>query len=268
MRIRIGYELAFQVPAPTPMLLVLYVRPERAADLEQPEVVQVTPPTPIETYVDSFGNRVGRILAPAGLVRFYYDNVCRDSGLPDEVGTHAVQQPVTQLPTSMLQFLLASRYCEVDNMSPLAWEMFGHIPPGWGRVQAVCDWAHKNVEFGYNFARSNKTAAEVYQERKGVCRDFMHLSVTFLRALGIPCRYVTGYLGDIGVPAVDLPMDFSAWFEVYLGGRWWSLDARHNMPRIGRILMGCGRDAVDVALTTSFGKSTLEKFSVWTDEVR
>jgi transglutaminase-like putative cysteine protease len=153
-------------------------------------------------------------------------------------------------------------------MSALAWEMFGQIPPGWGRVKAVCDWAHQNVEFGYSYARANKTACDVYQERKGVCRDFMHLSVTFLRALGIPCRYVTGYLGDIGVPAVDLAMDFSAWFEVYLGGRWWSLDSRHNMPRIGRILMGCGRDAADVALTTSFGKSTLEKFTVWTDELK
>jgi transglutaminase-like putative cysteine protease len=267
MRIRIGYELVVQLPAPTPMLLMLYVRPERQRDLELPEFVEITPAVSMDGYVDEFGNRCGRILAPAGSVRFFYNNICRDSGLLDEVGTGAIQHTINDLPPEVLPYLLSSRYCEVERLSSIAWQMFGHIPPGWGRVQAVCDWVHKNVEFGYAHARPTKTAWDVYYERNGVCRDFMHLSITFLRALHIPCRYVTGYLGDIGVPLVPMPMDFSAWFEAYLGGRWWSLDARHNQPRIGRILMGRGRDAVDVALTTSFGQHRLDKFVVWTDEL-
>ena len=250
------------------MLLMLFVRPERAYDLERPENLDILPDTPINTFIDNFGNRCARVLAPAGRVRFFVDNVCRDSGRPEDAGFGAIQHNVNDLPIEVLPFLLASRYCEVERLSALAWDMFGAIPPGWPRVQAVCDWVHNNVEFGYAHARATKTAWDVYGERKGVCRDFMHLSITFLRALHIPCRYVTGYLGDIGVPPVDMPMDFSAWFEVYLGGRWWSLDARHNMPRIGRVLMACGRDAVDVALTTSFGQHTLEKFTVWTDELK
>jgi transglutaminase-like putative cysteine protease len=172
------------------------------------------------------------------------------------------------LPPEVLTFLLASRYCEVDRMMNIAWQLFGTTPLGWARVQAVCNWVHNNVTFGYQYARPTKTAWDVYQERNGVCRDFMHLAITFLRALNVPCRYVTGYLGDIGVPSVPCPMDFSAWFEVYLGGRWWTMDARHNVPRVGRILMGHGRDAVDVALTTSFGAANLSKFTVWTDELK
>jgi transglutaminase-like putative cysteine protease len=163
--------------------------------------------------------------------------------------------------------LLGSRYCEVDRFTDLAWKMFGSVPEGWPRVKAVCDWVHENVKFGYEFARSTKTAWEVYTERNGVCRDFMHLAITFLRNMNIPARYATGYLGDIGVPPAPDPMDFSAFFEVYLGGRWWPVDARHNVPRQGRILMARGRDAVDVALATSFGPHTLTKFSVVTDEI-
>jgi transglutaminase-like putative cysteine protease len=186
----------------------------------------------------------------------------------EETPVIAPQHDINDLPPDVLRYLLGSRYCEVDRMTELAWQMFGNVPPGSARVKAVCDWVHNNVQFGYQFARSTKTAWDVYQERRGVCRDFMHLSITFLRALNIPCRYATGYLGDIGVPPVHLPMDFSAWFEVYLGGKWWTMDARHNQPRIGRILMARGRDAVDVALTTSFGMSSLQKFTVWTEELK
>jgi transglutaminase-like putative cysteine protease len=267
MRIRIGYELVFDLPAPTAMLMVLRVRPERLGDLEQPEIVKTEPLLTIEPYTDLFGNACGRVMAPAGKIRFFYDNVCRDSGLLDEVGYNAIQHSIQDLPPETLKFLLASRYCEVDRMMDTAWQLFGQVPLGWARVKAVCDWVHANVTFGYQFARPTKTAWDVLQERCGVCRDFMHLSITFLRALNIPCRYTTGYLGDIGVPRDPNPMDFSAWFEVYLGGRWWTVDARHNVSRIGRILMGQGRDAVDVALTTSFGQARLDKFKVWTDEI-
>jgi len=249
------------------MLLTLFLRPERAKDLERPEYLDITPAIDVQTYVDTFGNRCGRVIPPGGTVRFYYDNICRDSGMPDEMPMGAMQHDINSLPPEVLQFLLASRYCEVERLSAVAWDMFGQTPQGWPRVKAVCNWVHGNVEFGYAHARPTKTAWDVYNERKGVCRDFMHLAITFLRALNIPCRYVTGYLGDIGVPPVPSPMDFSAWFEVFLGGRWWSMDARHNMPRVGRVLMGCGRDAVDVALTTSFGLNTLTKFNVWTEEV-
>jgi transglutaminase-like putative cysteine protease len=171
------------------------------------------------------------------------------------------------VPSDVLQYLMASRYCEVDRMTQIAWDLFSATPPTWERVKAVMDWVHNNVEFGYPFARSTKTALDVYNERKGVCRDFMHLTITLLRALNIPARYATGYLGDIGVPVSPLAMDFSAWIEVYLGNRWYTLDARHNEPRIGRVLQARGRDAVDVALTTSFGPSVLRKFTVWTKEI-
>ena len=268
MRIHIGYELIFQTIAPTPMLLCLWLRPERMADLEQPETIVVEPFAPVELFTDMFGNRCGRIVAPAGRVRFFYDNVCRDTGLAELHGFNAIQHPVNLLPNDVLPFLLASRYCEVEKFADLAWQLFGSIGEGWRRVQAVVDWVHSNIQFGYEFARATRTAWETYQERRGVCRDFMHLSIAFLRALNVPCRYATGYLGDIGVPPVDLPMDFSACFEVYLGNRWWTLDSRHNQARVGRIHMACGRDAVDVALTTSFGQARLEKFRVWTNELR
>jgi transglutaminase-like putative cysteine protease len=183
------------------------------------------------------------------------------------VNRAAREVPVEYLPHETLQFLLSSRYCEVDLLSDTASWLFGGLPRGWQRVQAVCDWVHDHVTFGYEYARSTRTAMEVYNERVGVCRDFQHLAVTLCRCLNIPARYVTGYLGDIGVPAAPCPMDFSAWFEVYLEDRWWTFDARHNMPRIGRVLMATGRDAADVAITTSFGSAYLRKFEVVTDEV-
>ena len=267
MRIRIGYTLGFEVPRPTPMQLMLYVHPHQAASLLEREVIHVEPATAVEDFVDAFGNRAARILAPAGAMRIHYDNVIEDSGRVDVPIEGLALTPLPEMPPECWRFLLASRYCEVDRMSEIAWDLFGAWPESWERVQAVVNWVHGNVTFGYQFARPTKTALDVYTERQGVCRDFQHLAITFLRALNIPARYVTGFLGDIGVAPAAAPMDFSAWAEVYLDGAWRTIDARHNQPRIGRILMARGRDAVDVALTTSFGATTLKEFTVWTDEV-
>jgi transglutaminase-like putative cysteine protease len=267
MLIRVGYELVFQVPARTPMLVALYTHPSRAFSLRGSDHVQVEPNVAVEEFTDSFGNRCGRLVAPPGKLRLWSMTFVADSGAPDEVRTQAQQQPVENLPPEVLPFLLGSRYCDVDKLSEVAWSLFGHTPLGWTRVQAVCDWVHQNVQFGYQFASPFKSAIDVYQQRTGVCRDFNHLALTFCRCLGIPARYATGYLGDIGVPASPCPMDFSGWFEAYLDGRWFTFDARHNKPRIGRVLMARGRDAVDVAITTSFGPTYLEKFVVYTDEI-
>jgi transglutaminase-like putative cysteine protease len=267
MLIRIGFDLVFEVPRPVPILLMLYTHPAQAGGLRQPEFILSDPSLSMSGFTDSFGNRCGRIVAPAGALRLQYENVIEDSGLPDATNPAAGQLEVADLPADALQFLLGSRYCEPDRLSDVAWSLFGASPTGWGRVQAVCDWVHNHVRFGYEFARPTKTAYDVYIERRGVCRDFSHLLITFLRCLNIPARYVTGYLGDIGVPLCPLPMDFSAWTEVFLDGRWYAFDGRHNMPRIGRIAMARGRDATDVALTTSFGPTILKKFTVVTDEI-
>jgi transglutaminase-like putative cysteine protease len=267
MLIHIGYELVFDLPAAVPMQMMLYLHPDVAHVLQKPEHVILEPNVPIAMSIDGFGNRVARILAPAGTLRIYYDNVVWDSGLHEPTIKDTIIHPVNELPNECIPFLLASRYCEVDRLSDLAWELFGNTPPTWERVQAVMDWAHNHITFGYEFARSTKTAFDVYNEKQGVCRDYMHLAVTMMRALNIPARYATGYLGDIGVPISPLPMDFSAWFEVYLSGKWYALDARHNEPRVARLLQARGRDAVDVALTTTFGPSKLKKFRVWTDEL-
>jgi transglutaminase-like putative cysteine protease len=267
MLIRIGYEIVFDIPAPVPILLLLSTHPDRASSIRRPGRLRVEPEVPVEEFTDSFGNHCGRIMAPAGMVRLWDDAIVEDTGLPDEIAWGAIQHPVQDLPADVLPYLLPSRYCEVDRLSDIAWSLFGETPEGWGRAQAICDWVHGHITFGYQYARPTKSAYDVYEERRGVCRDFTHLALTLCRCMNIPARYATGYLGDIGVPISDTPMDFSGWFEVYLGGRWYTFDARHNSPRIGRVVMARGRDAVDVALTTSFGTSKLVKFVVWTDEV-
>jgi transglutaminase-like putative cysteine protease len=267
MLIRLGYDLTFEAPAPLPMLLLLSTHPSRAASHIRPDNLCIEPNVRRDDFVDHFGNHCTRVHAPAGRVRFWNDTLVQDSGEPDPVHLNAFQLAVEDLPPDVLPFLLASRYCEVDCLSDVAWNLFSNSPTGWGRVKAICDWVHNNVRFGYAFARPTKTANDVYTERAGVCRDFTHLAITFCRCMNIPARYATGYLGDIGVPLSDSPMDFSAWFEVFLGGQWHTFDARHNVPRIGRVLMAYGRDAVDAALTTSFGPSNLTQFKVWTDEV-
>ncbi len=266
MLIRLGYDIEFSPWATVPMVALLNVHPSRIPDLREPDQLRVEPEIEITQYTDAFGNICSRFTAPPGRIRLYNSTLIEDSGIPDVPNTGGRETPVQELPSEVLQYLLPSRYCEVDLLTNVAAELFGNLPQGWGRVEAVCSWVKWKVEFGYNFARPTKTALHVYTERVGVCRDFQHLAITFLRALNIPARYVTGYLGDIGV-AYTTPMDFSAWFEVYMDGRWWTCDARHNVPRIGRVLMAVGRDAADVALTTSFGSAPLSKFVVVTDEV-
>jgi transglutaminase-like putative cysteine protease len=265
MLIRLGYDIQFELPAPVAMVALLNVHPSRTQDLLEPDELQTEPRLEIAHYIDSFGNRCARFVAPQGLLRLYNSTLIQDSGEPDEVNWYAREHAVGELPNEVLGFLLNSRYCEVDRFTSIAFELFGHIHPGWGRVQAICNWVNNKVTFNYQHARPTKTALDVYTERVGVCRDFQHLAITFCRSLNIPARYATGYLGDIGVPA-RLPMDFSAWFEVYLSGRWWAFDARNNQPRIGRVLMATGRDASDVAMTTSFGRADLSHFFVVTDE--
>lgn len=266
MRIRLGYDIAFDLPLPVTMIAMLHVHPSRERDLLEPDALQVSPETPVDEYLDSFGNRCSRFRALAGEVRLQGSTLIEDSGLPDAQGYDAEEVPVEKLPVEALRYLISSRYCEVDRLSATARELFENAPPGWARVQAICTWVHEKVLFGYAHARSTKTALDVFTERQGVCRDYQHLAITFCRALNIPARYATGYLGDIGVPPSG-PMDFSAWFEAWLGDRWWTFDARHNHPRIGRVLMAVGRDAADVAITTSFGFTNLRQFYVTTDEV-
>ena len=267
MKIRLGYDIAFETPREVAVVALLHVHPSRVPDLLEPDVLHTNDGVARDEYVDSFGNRCTRLVVPAGELELRASTLIEDSGLPDPAGTNAVEHPVAELPTETLQFLLASRYCEVDLLSPIAHDLFGGIAPGWPRVQAICGWVNWKVEFGYPYARPTKTALDVYTERRGVCRDFQHLAITFCRALNIPARYATGYLGDIGVPASPSPMDFSAWFEVYLEDRWWTFDARHNVPRIGRVLIATGMDATDVAITTSFGSAILSNFEVTTYEM-
>ncbi len=267
MFIRVGYDIIFEHPAPTPIMVMLDLHPSRRGSVRRGDFLLIEPPVPISHYHDGFGNRCGRLLAPAGPMRFWNDAVVEDNGQPDRQNPDAEQHPIEALPDEALQFLMPSRYCEVDRMVDLAWQWFGSTPKTGARVQAICEFVHRHLQFDYLQARRTRTAYEAYQERVGVCRDFTHLAITLCRCLNIPARYCTGYLGDIGAPPTSEPMDFSAWFEAYLGGDWHPFDPRHNTSRIGRVLMARGRDAADVALLTSFGPSRLERFTVWTEEV-
>jgi len=266
MFIRLGYDIEFEVPAPVAMVAMLTVHPSRVADLRAPDEMSIEPGVPLTSYMDGFGNRCTRFVAPQGTLRLSNTTLIEDSGTPDLVSPNAREHPVGELPDDALIYLLNSRYCEVDRLSNVAAELFGQIAPGWGRVQAICDWVNAKVRFGYHHARPTRTALDVFTDRVGVCRDYQHLAIAFCRALNIPARYATGYLGDIGVPLV-LPMDFSAWFEAYLDDQWWIFDARNNTPRIGRVLIATGRDASDVAITTSFGAANLTRFTVVAEEV-
>ena len=267
MLIRCGYDIAYECTADTPMLAMLHVRPERRGNLTTPERFAVLPYVPYRHYTDGFGNMCTRLVLPPGTTHLTCDFTIWDSGYPDPIPYGAPQTPVDQLPDDILVFLLGSRYCETDKLSALAWSMFGHIAPGWARVAAISQYAHDRIRFSYPNARPDRSAVEGNAEQIGVCRDYTHLAVTLCRCMNIPARYCTGYLGDIGVPLDPNPMDFSAWFDVYLGGAWYTWDARHNAPRIGRILMARGRDATDAALTTAFGSAKLVNFTVTTYEV-
>jgi transglutaminase-like putative cysteine protease len=267
MQLRAGYELIYNFPQPTPMILVVNVHHSRAADLVVPDLLTTEPPVPVSGYHDTFGNWCNRLLAPAGRLKITSNCVIRDSGLPDEIMPHAWQDQVQNLPEDTLTFLLGSRYCETDLLSDTAWQLFSYTTPGYPRVQAICDYVHNHIAFNYQNARATRTAYEAFNERTGVCRDYAHLAVTFCRALNIPARYCTGYLGDVGTPPPYPPGDFAAWFEAWIGGRWHTFDPRNNVPRQSRVLMARGRDASDVAIATTFGPNTLESFLVWTDEI-
>ena len=268
MLIKVGYDIQIRPRNPTSIVFLLRVHPSRRADLVADEQFRVEPDVFIENYIDSFGNHCGRVCVRGSSIRFVNEALIRDNGDLDPYVPEAQQFDVCDIPVETLLFLLPSRYCEVDSeLLDFAWKTFAGTAPGWARVQAVCDFVHAHIHFDYQQARANRTALEAFRERVGVCRDFTHLAVTLCRCLNIPARYVTGYLGDIGVPPLPDPMDFSAWFEVCLDGRWYAFDARHNQRRIGRIVIGRGRDAGDVPITMVFGPQTLEKFQVLTEEV-
>jgi transglutaminase-like putative cysteine protease len=248
------------------MILMLNVHPTRVADIVVPDVLTTTPFTPITVYYDAFGNRCNRIVAPTGEIRISADGIVRDTGIPDLVADWAQQRPVQDLPEEILVFLMGSRYCETDRLSQVAWNLFGQSPTGWGRVQAICDFVHRHVTFGYHHADPTKSAWEVFNQGQGVCRDYAHLAITFCRCMNIPARYCTGYLSDVGTPPPWVG-DFAGWFEAYLGDQWYTFDPRNNTPRIGRVLMARGRDAADVPISNTFGQNTLKGFKVWMDEV-
>ncbi|MGR9245286.1 transglutaminase-like domain-containing protein [Rhizobium leguminosarum] len=266
MLIRYGYEITLTCPQPTALVCLLSVHEDRASDIRVPETVFTTPDVPTSTYRDLFGNRCLRLVAPAGDLTIWGDATIEDDGKPERSLPGARELPVSELPDDCLVYLMGSRYCETDRLSQIAWDMFGTVSPGWGRVQAICDFVHGHIQFDYMQARSTRTAFEAFHERVGVCRDFAHLAVALCRCLNIPARYINGHLGDIGIPVVD-PMDFSAWIEVFLDGAWHAFDPRNNTPRIGRIIVARGRDAADIPLINSFGPHVLKAFRVWTYEV-
>jgi transglutaminase-like putative cysteine protease len=267
MQIRVGYELIYDFPQQTPLVLMLNIHHTRAGDIIVPDRMMAEPFIPMTPYRDGFGNWCTRLLAPAGRLRLSATSLLNDTGEPDPIPQAEHQHAVEDLPDESLVFLLGSRYCETDRLSGIAWNLFGTSPTGTQRVQAICDYVHRHIAFSYQAARSTRTAWEALEEGKGVCRDYAHLAIAFCRAMNIPARYCTGYLGDIGVPPSHDPMDFAAWFEAYIGGRWYTFDARNNIPRIGRVLIARGRDATDVAISNTFGPNILAGFTVWADEV-
>ena len=267
LKLQVGCEFRYTFPQATPALLMLNVHYSRASDLIAPDYVTVMPSVPMKAYRDSFGNWCIRLTAPSGKVTFATSARLTDSGLPDPIVQAARQIPVEDLPDDAILFLLPSRFCDSDKLLDLAWTLFGTTTPGWPRVQAICDYVHTRITFSYANARPTRNASEAYQESIGVCRDYAHLAVAFCRALNIPARYCTGYLGDAGLPPPYAPGDFAAWFEAYLGGQWYTFDPRNNTPRIGRVLVARRRDAADVAMITTFGPNTLESFKVWNDVI-
>ena len=264
IRIRIGYRLRYRVTQPTPLIAMLNVHYSRFGDLERADYLVTTPSVPLECYRDGFGNWCTSMVAPAGDFTLSADGIFRDCGQPDLIAPDARQHEVQDLPFETLVYLLGSRYCDTDLLSDEAWRLFENTPPGWARVQAICDFVHSCVSFDYMQASATRTASETLAGRFGVCRDFTHLAIAFCRCMNIPARYCTGYLSDIGQPKPHSPGDFAAWMEVFLDGRWWVFDPRNNTQRVGRILVARGRDAADVPLTQTFGPNTLTQFDVWT----
>jgi transglutaminase-like putative cysteine protease len=267
MKIRVGFEMIYVCSQPTPIIFNLNVHFTRVSDLIGRNDLVFDPPVPESGYFDSFGNWCTRIVAPLGRLSVSANVVVKDSGIPDVIVPQAQQLSVSDLPEETLLFLLGSRYCETDRLSEIAWNLFGQAPTGWARVQAICDFVHDHITFGYENACMTRSALESYYDRTGVCRDYTHLAIAFCRCMNIPARYCTGYLGDIGMSPPYGTMDFAAWFEVFLDGHWYTFDARNNIPRIGRVLIARGRDASDVALSNTFGPNTLDSFTVWVNEV-
>jgi transglutaminase-like putative cysteine protease len=272
MLIRSTFDIQFHLPSPSVVIALLHLHPSlykqlRSADellvehLGTSSIAGQEPRVAISTsdYTDSFGNICSRFVAPMGHLRLAGTNLIESDDRPEKNYPDAKQASIDDLPPEVLQFLLPSRYCEVDRFGGIASELFGSIPAGWSRATAIRDWVHEKVVFNYNAARPTKTAMDVFTERVGVCRDFQHLAIALSRCQNIPARYVTGYIGDIRRPSTGAG-DFSAWYQVFLDGQWISLDARHNYSRLGRILMATGRDAADVAITTSFGATNLTYF--------
>jgi transglutaminase-like putative cysteine protease len=267
LQLRTGFELTYRFSQPTPIILVVNIHDSRIADLVVPDYLITEPVIPITSYRDGFGNRCKRVVAPEGILHLTTDCIIQDSGQPDEMIFGAGQDTVEDLPEDILVFLLGSRYCETDRLSEMAWQLFSGTAPGFTRVQAICDYVHRHIAFNYQKASATRSAAEAFNERTGVCRDYAHLAIAFCRCLNIPARYCTGYLSDLGTPPPYGVGDFAAWFEAWIGGRWHTFDPRNNVPRVGRVLMARGRDASDVAIATTFGPNILEKFLVWTDEL-
>ncbi len=271
MRIRTGFRMEYDCPQPVAMMGLLSVHPSRRGDMETPDTIHTSPGANIRQFTDGFGNIVTRFQAPAGRLVIESLFVIRDAGLPDAPLPDAPETPVDELPDEVLQYLLPSRYCDVEHLLDTAWNLFGHLPEGKARVEAIISYARNRIAFGYGHARNTRTAHEGHQEQVGVCRDFAHLAVTLLRCMNIPARYATGWLGDVRIAISPCPMDFSAWGEVWLDGAWRTFDARHESPhgvaRHGRVLMAVGRDAADVAITTSFGVANLVGFHVIADEL-
>ena len=266
MRVRVGCDFEYQSDGPVPMLKLVRVRPDGTHHTVH-ESRWIRPELPLHEYVDGFGNLCWRFTAPGGPLTIRYDAVVEIDGDADPIVPDAVLSPVEDLPDDALVFTLPSRYVQSDQLLDTAWELFGETPPTWARIQAICDWVHDNVEFKMGSTTPATTALDIYEQRAGVCRDFALLSVAFCRALNIPARYTFGYLPDIAIEPPDVAMDFHTWFEAYVGGDWYTFDARHNVPRIGRVVIGRGRDAVDVALSTAYGATRLEKMTVWADEI-
>jgi transglutaminase-like putative cysteine protease len=266
MLIHAGFEIALRCERPTPLIGLLSVHPSRLEDLRSPNELSFDREMRWTTSRDAFGNITSRMLAPEGVLTLRSEVQLEDSGQLDGRPGDPGVLPIDQLPDDVMQFLSGSRYCETDKLSPLAWSLFGDMPAGIARVDAIVEYVHDRIRFGYEHASATRSAWEAHQERRGVCRDFVHLAVAFCRCLNMPARYCSGYLGDIGVPPSDIPMDFTAWMEVYLGDRWFVFDPRHAARRVGRILMARGRDAADVALYTTFGPSELTYFRVFAGE--
>ncbi|OLL27325.1 transglutaminase [Burkholderia sp. SRS-W-2-2016] len=266
MKLRVGYELSYECEQDTPMMLMLNTHFSHAKDVVVPDLIVTDPPVPVSQYRDVFGNLCSRIVAPIGRIGLRTTALLNVSGAMETRSSDGWGHPVECLPDDTLVFLLGSRYCETDLLVDIAWQLFGQCAPGRETVLAICDFVHRHIEFGYEYARPTKTAWDVFRERKGVCRDFAQLGVTLCRAMNIPARYCTGYISDVGLPPVAAPMDFAGWFEAYVGGTWQTFDPRNNAPRIGRVLMAYGRDAADVAISNAFGPAILTHFEVHCDQ--